>query len=702
LTSGALEKPSDGRGWPDRWSGRWAAFRAWMAGEGRAVETKPGSGRRAAVITGSVFLALALAIAFIVAIWDWNWFRGPLASLASSRLHRPVSISGDLKVHLFSWNPTASVEGVHVANPSWAPQGKTADVGRIGVKVRLVPLFAGNLDLRRLEFDEPNVRLYRDPQGRATWDFSGGADSGKPLKLPPIRNFIIRNGHLQVQDDVRKLTFSGTIDARERLGANNRGFEMHGQGALNSQPFTLAVTGGPLLNIDRNKPYPFDADIRAGATYVTAKGDIPKPFDFGNFTMNATSRGPDLADLYGLTGVALPNTPPYDLHAKLTRTNHIYRLDGLGGRVGTSDLSGEIEVDAGRPRTMLQADLVTRSLNFPDLGALFGGAPKPGPVASTNQKVVAQKLAVENRIFPDTTLNTRKIRSIDADVTYKAVSIHNAPINLTAGSTRVKLNDGLLRAEPLTLDLPQGRIAGFVQLDARKASPTTQIDLRLSNAKLESLFPFKFQGGAPFSGTVVGRAQLTGVGDSVHKAFANADGRVMVVSPGGQIRQSLAELMGVDVIKGLGLLNSDSKQTTPIRCAVANFQAKNGVLSASQLVFDTGPVLVTGGGQINLGTERLAFRAQGHPKKFQLVRLMVPVDIEGPIRSPALRLEKGPAIAQGGIAVALATVLSPIAALLPFVDPGLAKDANCGAMIAEDANKGAPVKASQMKVAAKR
>jgi hypothetical protein len=159
--------------------------------------------------------------------------------------------------------------------------------------------------------------------------------------------------------------------------------------------------------------------------------------------------------------------------------------------------------------------------------------------------------------------------------------------------------------------------------------------------------------------------------------------------------------MGVDVIKGLGLLNSKSQQTTQIRCAVANFQARNGVLSATQLVFDTGPVLVTGGGQINLDTERLAFRVQGHPKKFQLVRLMVPIDVEGPIRSPNLRLEKGRAIAQGGVAVALATALSPIAALLPFVDAGLAKDANCGAMLAEDAHKGAPVKTSPVRTAAR-
>ncbi|MDB5476806.1 MAG: AsmA family rane protein [Phenylobacterium sp.] len=697
MSSDTVDKSS-----PRAWlNDRWAAFHGWQARHHARAEHRPGSGRRAAIVTGALFLALALLVAFIAAIWDWNWFRAPMARFASARLHREVTISGNLDVHPWSWTPTATVDGVHVANPTWAGRGPMADIGRIAVRIRLAPLFTGNLDLRRLEFDDPQVTLWRDKAGRATWDFSDGKQAGAPLRLPPIRNFIINAGDLKVQDDIRKLVFTGSISAHERQGGQIHGFQMDGHGTLNTQPFTLQVTGGPLLNIDRNKPYPFDADIRAGATYVTAKGAVPKPFDLGHFYMDATSRGPDLADLYSLTGVALPNTPPYDLHARLTRNDHIYRLDKIGGRVGSSDLSGEMEVDSSRPRTMLQADLVTRNLNFPDLGALFGGGPKHGVVASPAQKAVAQKLAAENRIFPDSTLDTRRIRSIDADVTYKAVSIRNAPVNLTAGSTRVKLNDGLLRAEPLSLDLPQGRVAGYIQLDARKTAPVTQIDLKLSNARLESLFPFKFQGGTPIAGTVVGRAQLTGTGDSVHKAFANADGRMMIVSPGGEIRQSIAELMGVDVIKGLGLLNSKSQQTTPIRCAVANFQARNGVLTASQMVFDTGPVLVTGGGQVDLGAERLAFRVQGHPKKFQLVRLMVPVNIEGPIRSPSLRIEKGQAVAQGGVAVALASVLSPLAALLPFVDPGLAKDANCAAMIHEDVQKGTPVKPSQVRTAAR-
>ena len=56
------------------------------------------------------------------------------------------------------------------------------------------------------------------------------------------------------------------------------------------------------------------------------------------------------------------------------------------------------------------------------------------------------------------------------------------------------------------------------------------------------------------------------------------------------------------------------------------------------------------------------------------------------------------AIAEGGLGVLLAGLASPLAAALPFVDPGLAKDASCGALIAEAGRQGAPVKTAKAPV----
>jgi uncharacterized protein involved in outer membrane biogenesis len=649
------------------------------------------SRRRKLAWIAAVFTVLTLLAALAAAIWDWNWLRGPLARTLAARTHRAVTITGDLRVHPWSWRPSASVDGVRIGAPAWAGPGDLANLPRISVQIRLLPLLGGHLDLQLLAFDRPQLTLYRDPNGRASWDFSNGAKPDEPLRMPPIRKFVIDGGHVDYRDDDRKLTFTGTIDARERLGVQDRGFQMDGRGALNAQPFTLQVTGGPLLSIDRAKPYPFDADIRAGQTYVTARGAVPKPFDLAHFYMDATARGPDLADLYGITGVPLPNTPPYQLSGHLSRDLRLWRIDRLGGRVGSSDLEGWLSVQGGGKRPMLKADLRSRRLAFPDLGALFGGAPRIGRVASPIQAAVARKMRVEQRIFPDATLNFDRIRKLDADVSYRATSITQAPVDLTAGSARVRLDAGLLRAEPLTLDLPQGRLSGWIQLNGRGENAVTDLDLRLANARLEHLVPVHFQGGPPFAGPLVGRARLHGVGDSVHDAIGDAYGEVMVVAPGGEIRQSLAELAGVNLIKGLGLLLSHDQHAAPINCAVAHFDVKSGVMNANRLVVDTGPVVISGGGVINLDRETLDLRVQGHPKRFQLIRLNAPITVAGPILHPKPSVDKAAVIAQGGAALALGAVLSPLAVLLPFVDAGLAKDANCQALMAEGRQAGAPV-----------
>lgn len=640
--------------------------------------TKPSARRRRVLIwTGCLLPVAAIALAVVAATSDWNRYRGPVAAFASARLHRKVTINGDLHVHLWSWRPSATLDQVSIANPAWATKSDLADIGRITIQIRLMALLGGHLDLRLLEFDHPDVRLYRDEKGRATWDFSDGAKPNAALRLPPVHRFIIDGGRLKIIDDQRNLAFAGAVEARERLSQKSQGFEIIGKGQLNGEPFSMQFTGAPLLNIDRNKPYPFSTEIQAGATFLVARGAVPKPFDFSRFYVDLTSRGPDLADLYRLTGVPFPNTPPYNLHGRLARDGGLWKVDNLAGSVGTSDLVGSMSFRKTGVRPFLTADLRSKTLNFPDIGALFGGVRVTGPLASPNQKLAARVLQAEKRIFPIATLDFSRIRAVDADLTYKATTIVHAPVNLRAGAVRVKLNAGVLRAEPLELQLPQGKLSGFVQLNGSHANAVTDLDLRLENGRLENLMPVTFQGAPPFLGPVVGRARLHGVGDSVHDAVADAYGEVLIVANGGQIRQSVAELTGIDVVKGLSLLLKKSQATTPLRCGVLHFTAKGGVFSADRMTIDTDPMLIDGGGTINLDTETLAFRIRGHPKKFHILRLVAPITISGPISAPKVGVEKGQAIAQAGAAIALSTILAPAAVVLPFVDAGLAKNPSC-------------------------
>jgi uncharacterized protein involved in outer membrane biogenesis len=88
-------------------------------------------------------------------------------------------------------------------------------------------------------------------------------------------------------------------------------------------------------------------------------------------------------------------------------------------------------------------------------------------------------------------------------------------------------------------------------------------------------------------------------------------------------------------------------------------------------------------------------RIDGDSKKPRLVRLFIPITIKGPFLAPKVGLETSGAVAQGGLAAALGTLVTPLAAILPFVTGGEAKDADCASLVAEARSDGAPVKVAQ-------
>jgi AsmA family protein len=167
----------------------------------------------------------------------------------------------------------------------------------------------------------------------------------------------------------------------------------------------------------------------------------------------------------------------------------------------------------------------------------------------------------------------------------------------------------------------------------------------------------------------------------MHEVAATANGTVTAVLPHGTVRDSFAELTGID-LGGLGLLLTKNMRETGVRCGVASFQAHQGTLTAQTLVVDTDPVLITGDGDVHMDSEGLDLRFRGHPKHMRLLRVRSPILVRGTLTHPSIDLQARNSAAQAAEAVALGVVLTPLAAILAFVDPGLAKDADCAALMA--------------------
>jgi uncharacterized protein involved in outer membrane biogenesis len=230
--------------------------------------------------------------------------------------------------------------------------------------------------------------------------------------------------------------------------------------------------------------------------------------------------------------------------------------------------------------------------------------------------------------------------------------------------------------------LDVGQFSGSVQINARKDVPETAIDMRIEKIDLGQ-FKSASMTSAPLQGVLQGRFQFHGAGSSLHKFAAASDGTVSVVIPHGQIREAFAQLTGINVLKGLGLLLTKQGGDADIRCGIIDLKDHDGSLNTTTVYVDTSNVLITGRGHINLRDESIDLALQGDPKNVTFVRLRSPISIHGTLENPGVGLKAGKLAEQVGEAVALGAVLTPAAAALAFVDPGLAKDKDCSTVLAQ-------------------
>ncbi|HXS06417.1 MAG TPA: AsmA family protein [Rhizomicrobium sp.] len=639
----------------------WADFRDFRF-------TWPGFFRWSAIVIAAFLIAFVVTLYFL----DWNQMRTPIARWASHRYGRPVAIEGDLKVDLFRREPHVSIGGLFIGNPAWVGQPQAARIRQTDIVFRLWPALFGRIILPSVRFDRPEFLLVRAEDGRTNWDSTNPSRQG--WKIPPIQRFLVRDGHVEIHDAVRRLEFVGSISSEENSGGQGAAFQLNGSGALNANPFLADIHGGPLINVDESKPYSFSADLHAGPTHAAIDGVIAHPFHLGQFDAHVTATGQSLSELYYLTGVALPGTAPYKLNGRLQRDGALYALSDLAGTIGDSDMHGYLTVDVSHDIPTLGGHLSSRSLDFNDLGALLRGGEKTA--------------AATAYLLPDVTLHTERLRQINGEVDYDADSIRSRDFPLRGLTTHIRVKDGVMRLSPLAFSFTQGKLSGALTIDARKSVPVTSVDARITDLHIEH---FIKSNEKPLTGLVEARAQLSGSGASVHKVASSARGIFTAVAPQGGMKKSLAEWAGVNVLSALGLSLSGDQSATNLRCAVMHFDARDGLLSSQQIVLDTDPTRIDGHGTVNLKDETLNLTLQGKPKHFQLLHLNAPITLSGKLESPTVGVDAKPALTQGAIGLGLG-LLSPFAAIFAFVDPGLAKEANCADLLADANSQGASVK----------
>jgi uncharacterized protein involved in outer membrane biogenesis len=626
------------------------------------------------IFTGLIVVIAITAYCFISS----DYASEKLTAEVGTHLGRKLSVEGPLHI-TWDWHtPRIHAEGIRLANaPGVSPQNMV-EISQLDFSFKLWKLLRGRLEVPDIRVQQPHIYLTETDENHKNWDFPtlSGANVAKKAivpdkrsNMPVIDSLRIEGGKLVYQDKPRGLDMDLDMDTAKANNTSQEAFVFKGNGTLQGQKFYIAANGGSLeLLRDTKKPFPLALTLSIGTTKFSINGTFTDPVQLKGLDASLHLNGNNLADLFYLMHIPLPTTPAYDLQGHLIKEDKQWTFSPFSGRVGHSDLEGNVVYDTSGKLPLLKGTLKSQRLDVADLGGLIGLQPA--------KKTVPDKNAA---LLPDTPLDLKRLRNGDMNLTITAQKLNAPGWPLSEMNTHIVLTNGLLDLKPLRFGLADGKADGYVVIDGRKDIPAAQIDMAFQKLSLKSFFNGK-KFGALSDGVFDARTQLSGNGASMAKILGDSNGRVAVVLPGGKVSLLLVRAAAQDV-KLIPLLVGKDK-TTNIRCGVGDFAVNNGMLNSQIFVLDTEASNIKGNAQINLKDEAIDASIDARSKDPSLLALQSKILIVGKLRDPHVTIDPLSTGVRGAAAVALAA-LAPVVAFLPFIEPGTGKNSNCSALLSQ-------------------
>jgi AsmA family protein len=649
--------------------------------------------RRALIWVGCFFAIVAIALTVFVATLDQNRAKQYISAGVSKATGRQLSINGDLKLDL-GWISRLSASEIQFQNAGWSKHPQMAEVGLFDVEIDLWQLVRHfRVVLPTVTISQPKVVLEKNAEGSANWEFRAAPAVTEPVvpenrsNFPVIEKVIIKDGMLLFDDQESKTQIELKVTA-EGAGFLEAPVKLKAEGTYQKLPLTLSLDGGSYQNLRSSKePYPLQINFGAGKLKAKIDGNLTEPLAMKGEDVTLDIQGDDMANLYPLIRLVFPSTPPYRLKGRLKHEGDVWSFSNFSGRVGDSDLSGNIRVDTAPKRPFMKADLVSNLLDFDDLAGFIGGKPgtDPGETASEEQKKQAAAAEDSDRIFPDQRYDLERLRAMDADVRLRAKKILAPKLPIDDLNATLNLNDGVLRFAPAAFGVANGRMEIYSTFDGSKRPSKVKIDARLRHLDLK-----RFLGDSSFAqktlSPIGGRIVLSGTGESFRELMATASGNTFLAMSGGQISELLVRLAGLDVARALGVAVRGDKPI-PVRCALLNLQAQNGQMGVQTLVFDTANSVVSGEGNIDLRDEKVNIVVLPVPKGFSPLSLRSYIRVTGGFKN----ISVFPDPIKTGTDSLFKKLFNVVTMLVMIPlqprDLGQGKDVDCDALIAQVQNQ---------------
>ncbi len=677
------------------------------------------AGARWPLATLGVVVALVLAVLACEAM-GWPFLVSPVQHWLASALDRRVEFNDEaggksgVRVGLLR-GVKVTAQRIEIGAPTWskAPYTLLASDARLRLGYRdLWRTWRGEpLRIRDLEARELDAVIERLADGRASWQFGkkAAADAGGPATLPNFSKLRVGKGHLSYSDEllpaaidayfafsdgsgpaaaalpasgasaseglfVRAGSAAGSASAAATavaLAPGERVLRLSASGQYRKLPVRIEVrTGGVLGLLAEGKQataQPLHLVASVGRANLSFDGSTTDPLHFAGVRGRFVVSGASLASIGDALGVTLPTTPAFKTHGTVVKDGGLWNAVFDEAAIGSSRLAGAFTYESRRKVPLLSGRLTGSRLLLADLGPAVGTSGEGEPPASAK--------AGAERVIPDRKFDLPSLRAMDANVLFD-IAMFDPGTTLIEPMRPVRahlmLADGVLTLADIDGRTAQGRFAGFLQLDGRGKEALWTADLRAFGVDLSRWLRLKRSDAAAPSyvtGKLDALVQVKGSGRSTAEILGSHNGDIRAHVRDGSMSHIVIEMLGLDVAQALGLkLKGD--EPLPFLCNVIDLDVAGGVARPKVFVVNTTDSTVFVDGTVSLKTEAMDLRAVVSPKDFSVLTLRTPIHIRGTLGHPAVSIEAGQLLARGAAATLLAVLATPLAAIVPFVDPG--------------------------------
>ncbi|MFP3647296.1 AsmA family protein [Paraburkholderia sp. SIMBA_054] len=437
--------------------------------------------------------------------------------------------------------------------------------------------------------------------------------------------------------------------------------------------------GGVLALQDTSRPLPVQADVKAGDLRIALVGTVTDPAHLAAVDLRLWLQGTSLDHLYDLTGITLPETPPYASEGHLIGNfkpgASVFRYENFTGRVGGSDLNGMLVYTQREPRPLLEGTLVSNLLQFRDLAPIIGA---DSNASKAKRGDTARQPS--GKALPTEAFKTDRWKAIDADVKFTGRRIVKDPaLPITDLYTHVVMTDGVLSLEPLKFGVAGGSLASNIHLDGSATPLKGRFSTEARHLKLKQLLPTaKTMQNA--LGEVNGDAALSATGNSPAALAGTSNGEVKLLVTDGAISRLLMEAAGLNVANVV-YEKLFGNRDVQINCAAGDFVVTAGMVDSRVFALDTQDAVINVDGKVNLKDETMDLGVHPHTKGFRVFTLRSPLYVKGTFKHPHVGVNAAALAVRGGAMVGLG-LINPFAALVPLIAPSNNKPLPCQELMA--------------------